>query len=339
MENTFLMWPKVELHRHIEGSMRISTFLDLARQAKLDLPDWSLVGARGLIELREEELHAFSGFLRAFSWLRKVLCTKEALTRVTYEAIADAAAENIRYLELRFNPGAMFMQGMEEADVASAICEAVEAGQKAFPIYVGIIGIIGRDMREEIYTRAVDFCIRYFKRGIDAIDLAGSETVPPEGFAPYFRRAREAGMPVTIHAGEIAGAQNIISSIRLLGARRIGHGTHLFEMEEAVNCVLDYGVAIETCLTSNLHTGAVKRLEDHPLPRMLAKGIPVSINADDPTLSRGLTLAEEYRVATDVLGLNKETLRKVILDSVSQGFRPEVQASVRNGMVFPSSCS
>lgn len=329
MENRFASWPKVELHRHIEGCMRVETFCDLANMFQVELPAATLEEARKLIELDDRETGTFDGFLRTFYWLRRVIASREALTRVTYEAIEDAAKENVVYLELRFNPGAMFMYGMNEEDVAAGICEAVEQGKREFGLHAGIIGIVGRDMKDDLAERSTKFCIDYFGRGIDAMDLAGSETVPPDIFVPHFRRAADAGLPITIHAGEIAGADNIITSIRMLGAQRIGHGTRLFQSQEAVQCVLDHGVAIETCLTSNYYTGAVSRLEDHPMPRMLQAGIPVSINADDPSVIHCLKLEEEYRVASEVLGLDDTTIKKIIKNSVEHGFLKDEVAVAR----------
>lgn len=334
MMDPYARWPKVELHRHIEGSMRLGTFKELAAEAGLALPGQTEQDVRPLIELQDGELGRFDGFLRTFSWLRRVIRNPAALERVTYEAIADAAAERTVYLELRFNPGAMFLQGMGEAEVAAAIRAAVGRGKRDFGLRAGVIGIVGRDMPADVCERTVGFCIRYFHNGIDAIDLAGNEAVPPEGFAPLFQRARQAGLPITIHAGETAGARNIVSAVRLLGAKRIGHGARLFESGEAVRCVLEEGVAIEACLTSNLHTGAVARLPDHPLRRMLAAGIPVSLNTDDPRVSRGLTLAAEYRAAVETLGISQATLQRVIQDSVEQGFLPEAKAWAREKMAF-----
>lgn len=327
--SNFSIWPKVELHRHIEGSMRIETFLDLAHQINLDLPDWTRDGAKKLIQLNEDELKSFSGFLRTFSWLRKVLVTPEAVERVTYEAIEDAAKECVVYLELRFNPGAFFVNGLSEEEIISSIRKAVAQAKKKFGIHAGIIGIIGRDMPLELGNRTMNFCIKYYGNGIDAIDLAGNEIVPPKCFVNMFKRAKEAKIPITIHAGEIAGAENIIDSIRLLGAQRIGHGAHLFESNDAVQCVLDYGVSIETCLTSNVYTGAVRSIELHPLKQMLERKIPVSINTDDPRVCMGLTLADEYQIANQVLGIDVHTIQKIIKNSVKQGFLTDLCKTIQ----------
>lgn len=308
------------MHRHIEGCMRIETFWELAQKSQVELPITSIDEVKQLIELRDDEMGKFDGFLRTFFWLRKVIASREALTRATYEAIEDAARENIVYLELRFNPGAMFMHGMNEEEVAAAIRDAVAQGRKDFGLRTGIIGIVGRDMKDDLVERSTRFCIDYVGNGIDAIDLAGNETVPPERFVSHFKRASDAGLPITIHAGELAGAENIIAAVRLLGAKRIGHGTRLFQNADAVKCVQDHGVAIETCLTSNVHTGAVSELHKHPLLQMLQAGIQVSINADDPRVSRGLTLEDEYCVASDVLGLDTAIIQHIVRQSVSQGF-------------------
>lgn len=334
--NRFVDWPKIDLHRHVEGSMRTNTFIELAKACKLTLPSYEPEQVEQLIRLTPDDPKDFSGFIRTFTYLRQVLVSQEAVARIFQEAIEDAAKENIKYLELRFNPGAMLNNGMSHQELADGVKNGIAWGEKKTGINVGCIGIIGRDMPNELLQRSSDFCIRYAGNPIVGMDLAGNEINPPEPFRGYFERAKAAGLFVTSHAGEIAEPQNIIASVEVLGATRIGHGTRVLQDQKALDCLRTNRIMVECCLTSNIQTGAIDDIRNHPLPHLYRMGVPVSINTDDPAVSGGLTLAHEYELAVQTLGMSDQELQDIITRSVDYIFRPELKDEVKRQLIFPA---
>ena len=203
--------PKVDLHRHLEGSLRLQTLADIAMEHGIDLPAQSIEELRPYVQVTEGESD-FHTFLAKFKLLRRMYQTQEAVERVAYEAIADAAADNVRYLELRTNPVALSRaQGFPLNDVTEWVCDSSTRAQQDHDIIVRLILQIGRDEPLEIAEEIVDLAIAYQDRGIVGVDLAGDEVnYPPHRFADSFRRAWEAGLGITVHAGE-AGAGLVVS--------------------------------------------------------------------------------------------------------------------------------
>ncbi|WP_298028980.1 adenosine deaminase [uncultured Dysosmobacter sp.] len=330
----FTNWPKVELHRHIEGSMRVNTYVELARKNGVEMPSWEKDFIRREIELREDAPRDFSGFIRAFTYLRAVLKDKEAFTRIIIECIEDAAKENIKYLELRFNPGALVKNGIPYEDIISSVHEGVRYGEAHNDIRIGMIGIIGRDMPPELCEKATEFCVKYAHNGIDGIDLAGAETNSPTPFKPYFDCARNASLFVTNHAAEIYAPTNIIESIEQNNAIRIGHATRVMQSAEALQCLKNHQVLVEGCLISNIFTGAIDKIENHPLHELYKMGIPVLMNTDDPAVLGEIALEDEYQIAQDVLGFTDEEIQNTIIRSLDYIFRPELKKELLPKFVF-----
>ena len=315
--------PKIDLHRHLEGSLRLQTLAEIAIEHGIDLPAYSIEKLRPYVQVLPGE-QDFHTFLAKFRLLRKFYRSQEAVERVAYEAVADAAADNVRYLELRFNPVALSRaQGFGFSQVTGWVCQAIARAQGDHSIRVRLILQIGRDESLDTAAQIIQVAHAYRDRGVVGIDLAGDEiNYPPHRFAELFSRAREDGLGITVHAGEAGGAQNVRTAVELLKAQRIGHGVRVVEDSTVVHFVRQQQVAFEVCPTSNFQTGVVRSLTHHPLPDMLALKLPVTINTDDPSIS-DTTLTDEYLVATEVLGLSMEQIEKANLTAIDAAFLPE----------------
>ncbi len=315
--------PKIDLHRHLEGSLRVQTLVEIAAEHGMGPPALDPEVLRRYVQVQEDET-GYHQFLAKFRLLRHFYRSREAVERLAYEVVADAAADNVRYLELRFNPVALSRsQRFPLADVVEWVCGAVEQAQQALPITVRLILQIGRDELPPVAEEILGLALAYRTRGVVGLDLAGDEVnYPAHRLAPLFRRAREEGLGVTIHAGEVGGAANVRDALVLFHAQRIGHGIHALENSEVVRMLRDRGVALEVCPTSNLQTGAVYSFSQHPLPDMLALGLRATLNTDDPSIS-DTTLTDEYRVAVTAMGISLSRIRQMVFHAVDAAFLPE----------------
>ncbi len=329
MNNSFYHWPKIDLHRHLEGSMRIETIRELAMREKLDLPYGDEEAFNAEFRVIESDERTLVRFISKFIWLRKLIADKEVLARLTYEVVEDAALDNVKYVEVRFNHYHLMKRGIAEEDIVKALNEGIDLARKRYDIEVGLICGISRELPAECADSTVDFAVRYMDQGIVAVDLMNDERYAPELFVRQYEKARAAGLHATVHAGEAAGPINIVNAIQLLGAERIGHGSHIFWGEDADKVALDHNTMIECCLSSNVQTGAISDIHEHPINGMRELGIPVSINTDDPGVS-DISLTNEYHVASEVLGISPEALKGILLNTADHIFRPELTGMLKN---------
>lgn len=310
MKNTMNVLPKVELHRHLEGSIRPETYFELARSQNIPLGVSSLKELLPAIQYRPGDERTLPAFLQKLKPMRRILTDRETLCRVTYEAFEDAAKDGALYVELRFSASHMLLQGMAEQDIAAGLSEGLHLAKKKLGIGACLIAGITRELGAEMAEKITSLAIRNIHNGILALDLFGDERIAPELFFMHFSRARDAGLCITVHAGEGGGAHNIRTAVEQLGAARIGHGVRIVEDASVIHLVKDKNVLLEMCPTSNVQTGAIANLWEHPLKRMLELGVHVSISTDDPQFSN-TTLAEEYRIARDELGLSDAQLMQI----------------------------
>ena len=314
--------PKVDLHRHLEGSLRLSTLSEIAKEHGMDLPSYDIEYLRPFVTVTTEEPD-FHRFLEKFNLLRRFYPTQGAVERLAYEAVADAADDNVRYLELRFNPVALSrVQGFSFDEVTAWVCNAVKQAQADFDICTYLILQIGRDESVETASRIADVALAHQADGVVGLDLAGDEMgYPASRFADVFQRARAGGLNITVHAGEAGSAENVEEAVKLLGARRIGHGVRSIENSYVVQLLRDQEITLEVCPTSNLQTGVVRRFGMHPVPDLLALGLNVTINTDDPSVS-DTTLTDEYMAVILAMGVSIEQIKKTILSGVKGSFQP-----------------
>lgn len=318
--------PKVELHRHLDGSIRVQTILDLIRRHNLDVGtrDPGEIARRALIT---EPLASLDEVLARFDLLRAVLASYDAIRRVTFENVEDAWQDGVRLVELRFAPcfiGAGKSLGHDE--IIEGVLDGVRQGMEAFPVQVGLIGIAARAYGPEANTRALEELIRY-RRGshrhgdrIYAFDLADAEdTTDPLVFRPLVERAREAGMGVTVHTGENTTAAHLRKAVEIYAPDRIGHGIQAWGDDGAIELLRARGIPLEVCPTSNWLTRSVPTLREHPIRRLRDAGVRVSINSDDPNLM-GIDLVHEYEVCVDLHGFGLEDLRTMNREALRDSF-------------------
>ena len=311
-------WPKVELHRHLEGSVRFETAWELA-QENPELAGWSPEQLRQAIEFDGER--NFAHFLSKFETLRKLYTRPEHIQRVAAEAIEDAARDNIRYMELRFSPDHFATtSGLDRDQIADWILDSANESARLHGITVRFLLTIGRGYAPEITTRILAIALRTREKGVVGVDLAGDEIrFPAEPFAPLFTRAYDEGLGITIHAGEAGPASSVAQAVVALHAHRIGHGIRSIENPNVVALLKQREVALEVCPTSNIQTGVVNSFATHPLPALLEAGLAVVICSDDPNISR-ITLTDEYTTALVDMGVAPETLAQCVMNGIEHAF-------------------
>jgi len=301
--------PVIDLHRHLDGNLRLETVLDLALARDLELPAFELEALRPHLQIVEPEAD-LAGFLSKVELMASVLADYDACWRVAHENVEDARAEGLDYVELRFSPGFMaHAHGLHPQGVVEAVCDGVAAGVRDFGVPTKLIGILSRTFGVRAVGVELDALLP-FRDKLVALDLAGDEaTVPGTEFIDHFRRGRDAGWRITVHAGEAAGAESVWQALNELGATRIGHGVRATEDTALLDYLAEHAIGIESCLTSNIHTSTVSSLEAHPLKDFLDRGILATINTDDPTVS-GIDLSHELTTAAPAAGLTTEQVRK-----------------------------
>lgn len=289
--------PKIELHCHLDGSVRVETIYELAKKQGIQVPE-------DMSELKTklvapESCPSLDEYLKRFSLPVRVMQTKEALKRITFELFQDGANENIKYMEVRFGPLLHVNKGLDLVQVIESVLEGMNEACSKYDIQGNIIISALRTMPKDRLYELIDVGSQYLGKGVVAFDLASSEL---EGFAedfkPYLDHARQKGYRVTIHAGETGVGQNVHDSILLLGAERIGHGIFIHDTPHAYDLVKERGTVLEVCPTSNVQTKAVQSMESHPMDDFYRDHIRVTINTDNRTVSDTSLTREVERVMT-----------------------------------------
>ncbi|MBL9215809.1 MAG: adenosine deaminase [Opitutaceae bacterium] len=313
--------PLIDLHRHLDGNMRLETILDLGRRHGIRLPADTPEGLRPHVQV-DGAVADLVTFLRKFDWMVAVLADPAACGRVARENVEDAHREGIDYVELRFSPAFMARaHGLDPARVVAAVVEGVDEGRRATGVRVNLIGILSRTFGPEACMRELEALLTQRDRLV-ALDLAGDERRwPAELFREHFRRGRDAGWGVTVHAGEAGGAGSVWAALRELGATRIGHGVRAIDDPRLLDHLAEHRIGLEVSLTSNLQTSTVARLADHPLKEFLRRGLLATINTDDPSIS-GIDLRHELEVAAPAAGLTPEEIRQARRNAVAIAFLP-----------------
>jgi adenosine deaminase len=306
--------PLIDLHRHLDGSVRLQTILDLGRRHNIPLPAWTEEELRPHVVVLEPH-PGLMAFLAKFQWMIAVLADYEACRRVAYENVEDASREGIRYIELRFSP--CFMASHHHLDpsrVVEAVVKGVRQGEKDFGVRVNLIGILTRTFGPGLAKRELRALLDH-KEDIVALDLAGDEAGKPAGlFVEHFEKGREAGWHVTVHAGEAAGPESIVEAVEKLGATRIGHAVRAIDDPHVMEMLRERRIGIEANLTSNVQTSTVPDFSSHPLRRFLDEGLLATINTDDPGIS-GIDLAHELEVAAPAAGLTAAQVDQALLNA------------------------
>jgi adenosine deaminase len=321
--------PKVDLHRHLEGAIRLQTLIDLSRDAGEPLPETTpeALAPRAQVLAPMRSLEAVLAF---FEIAQRAFRDPEATERIAFEAVEDLAADNVRLAELRFSPEFLCEPYALDWDEAfAAIVRGVERAGRDHDVVVGLIAIVSRTYGMASAERTVAFALRH-REALVGFDLADAEeSYPPSMYVDVLAPLADAGLPLTAHYGEAGGPQFPREAIEALGVRRLGHGVSVAQDPEVVALTRERRVALEMCPTSNRRTNAVAAMADHPARRMLDEGIAVTINTDDPGLF-AIDLTHELAVCRNDLGFTDEDLRRVTDTAIEASFVDEAaKADVR----------
>ncbi|MDR6120418.1 adenosine deaminase [Bacillus sp. SLBN-46] len=318
----FTTLPKIELHCHLDGSLRAETIIDIAKREGISLPTMDRD------EIQQEliaplDCESLDEYLKRFALPNLVMQSKENLRRITFELFEDAAKENVKYMEVRFAPLLHTAMGLSVEEIIQSVIDGMREAEQQFDIHGNIILSCMRTMTAESAFEVVEKGKQFLGKGVVAIDLCASEE---EGFCGDFVEpialAREYGYRVTIHAGETGVGKNVLEAVEMLGAERIGHGVFIKDCAEAYDVVKEKQVVLEMCPTSNVQTKAVNQYSEHPIHDFHKDGIKVTVNTDNRTVS-DTTMAKECTIVFNEFNMNEEDYKKIYLDSVDACFADE----------------
>ncbi|MCL1144269.1 adenosine deaminase [Shewanella gaetbuli] len=311
--------PLVDLHRHLDGNVRVQTIWELGQQHGIALPADSLESLAPFVQVQGKE-SSLVAFLKKLDWMVAVLADLDAVKRVAYENVVDAKVSGLDYAELRFSPYYMAMNHhLPIEGVVEAVIDGVNAGTKEHDIDINLIGIMSRSFGQEKCRLELEGLLAH-KDKLVGMDLAGDELgFPGDLFTEHFKRVRDAGLAITAHAGEAAGPESMWQAIEVLGATRIGHGVNAIRDPKLMEYLAKNKIGIESCPTSNLHTSTVADYDTHPFKQFLAADILIGLNTDDPGVS-AIDIQHEYQIAQSELKLTNEQISQVQKNGVEMAF-------------------
>jgi adenosine deaminase len=318
--------PKAELHCHLDGSLRPETLLELGREYGQPMPaddPESLAEFMAVSDARNLE-----DYLRRFEITLSVMQTADALQRIAYELVEDAAREGVRYTEIRYAPVLNVAEGLTLGEAVEAPLRGIELAEREHGARARIIICALRTLSPDISLELSRLAVAYRSRGVVGFDLAGAERgYPASAHAAAFEHARRNGLALTVHAGEGAGADSVREAVFDCWADRLGHATRLIEDPELTQYVNDRRIALEICLTSNVQTRAVPSYEQHPLREYFDRGMNVVLNTDNRLIS-GVTLTDEYLHAARHLDFSLAELGEIAINGFASAFLPWEESRV-----------
>jgi len=313
--------PKVELHVHLEGSIQPTTLLTLAQRNGVPLPVQSVEEMQRWFTFRD-----FSHFIEIYFAISRCLKTAEDYELIAYEFGANMARQNARYAEVTFSPSThYFSLGVPFDTFFAGLTKGCQRARAAFGVEIRWIFDIVRDIPDaERNRKRAEYTLAVAQEGredgVVALGLGGGEVHhPPEQYVTWFEKALETGLRSAPHAGETVGPISIWGALRTLGAERLGHGVRAIEDPTLVEYLAERQVPLEICPTSNICLGVYTDISGHPLPRLYAAGIPITINSDDPPLFN-TTLNQEVGLLFDVFKFDVNTVNDILLNGVRHSF-------------------
>lgn len=314
-------FPKVDLHCHLDGSIRPRTIFDIMKASGCELPCSEPEGIAGYVQV-DSSCCSLTDFLNKFEFFYPHLRTPESMERIAYELCEDASRENIRYMEIRFAPCLQASETVTQEDILLSVVSGLKKGERDFGIKTGAILCAYRGTAQEAWEETYALAEKHMGAGVCGLDLAGDESrFPGAPFAAIFDRAKIAGIPVTIHAGEAAGWESVKEAVDVLHASRIGHGVRIAENDVFAERIKDSGIVLEVCVTSNVHTGVCPDYKSHPLPVFYKKGIRTTINTDDRGVSN-IDLTHEWDVVQTKCGLEIDDVLDMNILAIDAAFCP-----------------
>ena len=311
--------PKIELHCHLDGSLRVETVIELAKKENIKLDSYDYNEVKKLLSITED-CNSLDQYLKKFDLPGKVLQTEENLSRAAYELLEDAAKENVKYIEVRFAPILHTKKGLTLEKIIESVIKGIDEAEQKYDIKGNVIISCMRGFDLEHVYKSIVAGAKYIGKGVVAIDLAAEEK---EGFAHEYidlmKLAKEKGFRITIHAGETGFGKNVRDSIELLGAERIGHGVYIYNDDDAYRLVKENGVTLEMCPKSNIDTKAVKGYEEHPIYKYHKDSIKISISTDNRTVS-DVNLTQDINKLMETFNINMEEYKEIYINSVNAAF-------------------
>jgi adenosine deaminase len=330
LESILKAAPKVLLHDHLDGGLRAQTIIELANELKYKKLPTHDAGELGAWFHQGANKGSLVEYLQGFEHTCGVMQTKDAITRVTYEMMEDMKKDGVIYVETRFAPVLHTQKGLHHDDVVKAVLEGLEKGKRDFGVGYGLILCGMRNMKNTLGI--AELAVNYRNQGVVGFDLAGEEGgFPPKKHIEAFQFIQRSNFSMTIHAGEAFGKESIWQAIQWCGAHRIGHGTRILEdvtldsegnvvkLGELAQYILDKRIPIEICLLSNVHTGAIDRIEHHPFGYLNKLKFRVSLNTDDRLMS-DTTMTNECVLAAKHFHLNLDDIEKLQINAMKSAF-------------------
>jgi aminodeoxyfutalosine deaminase len=286
-------YPKIELHVHLEGTVRAPTLLEIARRNDYPLPADTVEGLAELYRFRD-----FRHFIEVWVLTTNALQRAEDFRQVVVDYAAEAAEHGAVYLEGIFSPAERVRRGCSWQEIYEGFCDGAEAARELHGVEIRLTPDIARGFTMDEARETVEWAARFRDRGVVGVGLGGLEAdYPPEPYAEVFMQAKSLGLGSVPHAGEVAGAASVRGALEALGADRLRHGIRAEEDPGLVRELAGRGTVLDVCPLSNLCSGAVASLQDHPLPRLVAAGVRCSISTDDPAMF-DTDLTRDYEAAT-----------------------------------------
>jgi adenosine deaminase len=313
--------PKAELHFHLDGSIRPETLKELAKKEGIELANKDLEEFKKYVQVGENTKSLIE-YLEKFNIPLKVINNKENLKRITKEIIEDASKQNIKYLEIRFAPLFDITKDITGNEKVQAVLDGMKEGLREFGVHSGLILCAMRHESLEKAKDVINIADKFKNKGVVAVDLAGNEKdFPPKLFKEAFDLAHSKKINITIHAGETGSYQNVLDSINILHAKRIGHGVAAAKDPKTMGFLKNKKIPLEICVKSNIDTKVTDSYEHHPIKVLLKNGVKVTLNTDNTTVSN-ITLNQEYgRLAK--IGFTKKDLVEISKNGVNASFAPE----------------
>ncbi|HET6598136.1 MAG TPA: adenosine deaminase [Anaerolineales bacterium] len=326
--------PKTEIHCHLEGAIRTQTILDIAQEYRLPLPAYDVRELDKHVKVYDQ-MRDLEAVLAAFAIFQNSITSAQVVEWIAWELFEDAAKQNIKLFEVRFSPDWAFHGHNLDWDAClEGLLRAKKRAETEFDMAIGYIAITSRSMGPESCVRTVDWSIRH-RDHILGIDLADSERdFPLQDFVPSVRKAKDAGLKVTIHTGEDTPASFVRETIELTGPDRLGHGIHAIEDLSVVELIKERGITLEVNPWSNYLTNSVRTVEEHPLKKLFDLGVKVTINSDDPEVLE-TNLNNEYRIAHEVLGMSMAEIATCNRYACEASFIPEKEKKRIREQYFP----
>lgn len=326
----FEQLPKTDLHVHLDGSLRLESLIEMAKEQGVELPSFEPAELARTLHLGENT-GSLVEYLKAFDTTLKVLQTEDALIRAARELAEDAALENVRYMEVRYAPMLHTQQGLRLTTVVEAVLEGLWQAKQSHGIESSVIICGIRNISPESSLEMSQLAVAYKGRGVVAFDLAGAEyDHPAKHHLAAFQLVRQNNINVTIHAGEAYGPESIHQAIHDCGAHRIGHGCRLSEDGDLLHYVNDHRITLESCPSSNVQTGAVRDLASHPIKLYHDLGLRVTVNTDNRLIT-DTTVSKELWLTHTQVGLGLSDIKRIVRNGFKAAFLPfhEKQAWLR----------